>query len=542
MRAAGTSSTSIVFSPEYLARLKEFIAAAGQRGIIVELTLFCSTYNDSQWAVHPCNSTNNIQAFPVPDWKQLHTVAVHPAFLERQTRLVQWLVRELSGFDNLFFEIQNEPWSDSHTMGDFINPYMVEPRKFPNAVQITSAASVAWQRRIARVIVDTERDLPLRHLIAQNIANFRLPVNDEDLVPEASILDFHYAYPEVVDWNRGLRRVIGYDETGFAGKDDATYRRQAWDFVLNSLDYSFTLGREDGTDIDNPAPGGGSPTLRRQLKVLSDFIHRFELATLEPGPLLVARAPGVVPRVLSSRDGKAHALYLQGRSPTTIELHLANGRWTAEWSSVETGAVLRRETVKAARPVTAVRSPDFTDAIALRLCMINGVPLPAQDASSVTSPPNTPSNADPPNRMITLRTILTALLLASAMTLSAQDDKARVFVLTDISNEPDDEESMCVSWSMPTNTTWKDWWRPPPPGSEAGPAKTSSAGSSTLTDRSTPTCPSTRPAFPPRSNCSPSGLPTRPTTGWPRSAKASPPPARATCSSPRTNRTTARFG
>jgi hypothetical protein len=62
-------------------------------------------------------------------------------------------------------------------------------------------------------------------LIAQNIANFRLPVNDGDLVPEASILNFHYAYPEVVDWNRGLRRVIGYDETGFAGKDDATYRR-----------------------------------------------------------------------------------------------------------------------------------------------------------------------------------------------------------------------------------------------------------------------------------------------------------------------------
>jgi hypothetical protein len=44
--------------------------------------------------------------------------------------------------------------------------------------------------------------------------------------------------------------------------------------------------------------------------------------------------------------------------------------------------------------------------------------------------------------MIPFRTILTALLLASAMALAAQDDKARVFVLTDISNEPDDEESM----------------------------------------------------------------------------------------------------
>jgi hypothetical protein len=240
-------------------------------------------------------------------------------------------------------------------------------------VEVTTAASVAWQRRIARAIAEEERALPHRHLIAQNIANFRLPVNEDDLVPEASILNFHYAYPEVVDWNRGLRRVIGYDETGFAGKDDTTYRRQAWNFVLsggglfNSLDYSFTVGHEDGTDVDNKAPGGGSPALRRQLKVLSDFIHRFDLAQLEPNALLVARAPGVVPRVLSARDGKAHAIYLQGRAPTTLQLNLAEGRWTAEWISVEDGAVLKRELVNAHTTTTELRSPDFTDAVALHL-------------------------------------------------------------------------------------------------------------------------------------------------------------------------------
>ena len=361
------------FSPEYLARLKEFITEAGQRGIVVELTFFCSTYSAQQWAVHPLNPTNNIQAIPVPDWKTLHTDATAPAIFERQEQLVRWLVRELNGFDNLFFEIQNEPWADNHAMGDFVNPYMVEHHKWPNAVEITSAASVAWQRRIARAITGEQRALPHQHLIAQNIANFRLPVNDGDLVPEASILNFHYAYPEVVGLNQGLDRVIGYDETGFAGKEDLTYRRQAWNFVLsggglfNSLDYSFTVGREDGTDVGSPAPGGGSPTLRRHLKVLREFLHRFELESLEPNPLLVARAPGVVPRVLSARDGQAHALYLQGRSPTTLQLNLAKGRWTAEWISVENGTVLKRETVKAAPLGTALASPDFTDAVALKL-------------------------------------------------------------------------------------------------------------------------------------------------------------------------------
>jgi hypothetical protein len=102
------------------------------------------------------------------------------------------------------------------------------------------------------------------------------------------------------------------------------------------------------------------------LKVLSDFIHSFDLAKLEPNPLLIARAPGVVARVLSAGD-LAHAIYLQGRAPTALELSLANGRWTAEWVSLEDGAVLKREVVKAGKPSTVLHSPDFTDAIALRL-------------------------------------------------------------------------------------------------------------------------------------------------------------------------------
>ena len=133
-------------------------------------------------------------------------------------RLVRWLVRELNEHDNLFFEIQNEPWSDNHLMGDQINPYLADKPTFPNAVEITTAPAVEWQRAIARTIADEESGLRHKHLIAQNVANFRLPLREEDLVSEAGILNFHYAYPEVVDWNRGWNRVIGYDESGFAGR------------------------------------------------------------------------------------------------------------------------------------------------------------------------------------------------------------------------------------------------------------------------------------------------------------------------------------
>jgi len=381
------------FSPEYLARLKEFLGEANRRGIVVELSLFCSTYSGAQWALHPFNPTNNVQGFAVADWKKIHTL---PASIPRgirgneahssldqslltsaatgvhQEKLVRWLVRELNGFDNLFFEIQNEPWADNHTMGDFINPYLADKYSFPNAVEVTSPESVAWQRAIARAIAQEESRMPERHLIAQNAANFRLALRDSDLVPEAGIIHFHYAYPEAVAWNRGLNRAIGYDETGFAGNQDDTYRRQAWNFLLsggavfNNLDYSFTTGHEDGADTANKAPGGGSATLRRQLKALSDFLHGFDLARLQPDTVFVEQAPGVVTRVLSA-PGKAYAVYAQGRGATTLTVNLPRGRWTAEWSSVDDGKVLKSESVTAGARATKLLSPEFTDAVALRI-------------------------------------------------------------------------------------------------------------------------------------------------------------------------------
>jgi hypothetical protein len=359
------------FDPEYLARLKDFLTEARRRGVVVELTLFCSTYGEKQWAVHPFNSSNNVQALAVKGWKTLHTLENGPA-LAYQEKLVRYLARELNGFDNLFYELQNEPWADNHVMGDFINPYMVKDHKFPNAVEVVTAASVAWQSAMARALADEESRLPRKHLIAQNVANFRLPVRDDDLAPGVGVVNFHYAYPEAVAWNAGLGRVIGFDESGFAGAADATYRRQAWTFMMaggglfNSLDYSFSVGREDGTDAQPKSPGGGSAALRRQLAALSAFLHSFDLTALAPDGALVRRAPGVVVQALSA-PGRAYALYLHGRGPTTLTLSLPRGRWQVEWISVEDGAVRSTQSLTSTGAGAALATPPFERELAARI-------------------------------------------------------------------------------------------------------------------------------------------------------------------------------
>src|SRR4051794_8226962 len=38
---------------EYFTRLKDFVAQAAKRGVVVELVLFCPLYEDSMWSVSP---------------------------------------------------------------------------------------------------------------------------------------------------------------------------------------------------------------------------------------------------------------------------------------------------------------------------------------------------------------------------------------------------------------------------------------------------------------------------------------------------------
>lgn len=359
------------FNPKYLQRLNEFIALAAELDIVVELTFFSSTYTEKIWKQSALHPSNNIQAYPVDDWKKNNTTNNSPDVMRTQEALVRWLVRELNRHENLFYEIQNEPWADNHTVGDMVNPYILDKRAWPNAPEITSPSSIAWQKKIAGFIRDEESRLPSKHLIAQNVANFQLPIRESDLAG-IDIINFHYAYPESVQWNYGFERPIGYDETGFAGSQDKTYRRQAWNFIMsggalfNHLDYSFAVGAEDGSKEVASSPGGGSPKLRQQMGVLSEFIHGFDLTLLQPIQDLVLHSPGVVTRTLGTPEIQ-YAVYLEGRSPTKMKLKLPSGKWRCEWVSVIDGQTIDRQLLDVNEPATVIMSPEFQNEIALRL-------------------------------------------------------------------------------------------------------------------------------------------------------------------------------
>ncbi|HTQ53341.1 MAG TPA: hypothetical protein VMI94_02710 [Bryobacteraceae bacterium] len=360
------------WNPEYIQRFRDFLADAQRRAIVVEVTLFSSYYQEMHWKISPFNPANNVNGTTAIDWKRLHTLD-NGNILPYQERYVRQLVRQANPFDNVIFEIQNEPWSDRPVLANVVNPYLTEPSRdrYPNSVDLADPASIAWQARVAEWIASEEGRLPNRHLIAQNYCNFLFPVRE--LVPGANIVNFHYVYPQAVALNYGLGIAISYDESGFLGNDDASYRRQAWNFMLaggsvfDSLDYSFSAGHEDGTDAAPNGPGGGSPALRRQLRILSDFLGKLPLETIVPDTRVVKHAAGATPHALSSPGGD-YGIYFDGGGLAEVELDLPPGAYSGEWVNVETGNTTRvANFASTGNAASTLHPPAYQNGIALRL-------------------------------------------------------------------------------------------------------------------------------------------------------------------------------
>ncbi len=336
------------FAPAYFARLKDFLAQASKRGVVVELVLFCPMYNEDMWKRSPMNAINNVNG--IGQLKRTEPLTLNNGkLLEVQLELVRKVVTECNAFDSLYYEICNEPYFGGVTL--------------------------EWQHKIAECIAETEKGLPNRHLIAQNIANKGAKIKDPH--PAVSIFNFHYASPPTtVADNWALNRVLGDDETGFKGTADWHYHMEAWEFLLaggaiySNLDYSFTAAEPDGTFFPLPAkqPGGGGRELRAQLKILKEFIESFDFVRMAPDKSVVAAGvPDKGAAWCLAQKGKAYAIYLRGAGPAKLVLDIPAGRYKAEWLNTWTGKIDKSQAIDHKGGKATIESPAFKQDVALRV-------------------------------------------------------------------------------------------------------------------------------------------------------------------------------
>lgn len=316
----------------YFVRLRRFLAAASDRGIVVELVFFCHPYDEARWRhlpLHPASNLNGVgTAMTAP---RDFLSQLDPSVVEHQRRLVRKLVAETNEFDNLYYEICNEPG------------YTRDGEPFPEVIR-------DWQHVLIETVRETERALPKRHLVAVN-PHLLLPARDPDTPqevrvdllddgfyrrdPRIDLLNVHYishrlpreglhlAYPggarprgpayrfghiaPFVALRAAAGKAIGFDED-YAGIVDrqpplpAQKRLEAWEALLagcatyDHLDFTFTTDDPTGAAAGSIPPGlprawlDGRP-LRRQLSYLAAGAAELDLASLRPDPLAVLRAP-----------------------------------------------------------------------------------------------------------------------------------------------------------------------------------------------------------------------------------------------------------
>lgn len=327
------------WNKHYFARLSDFVSNAAKRNIVVEMTLFSSVYSDEGWKGSPLHVINNISIKDSTARRNIQTLN-NGELLKYQEAMVRKIVSELKRFDNVFYEIQNEPWADFGIKVLDLDRKEENLHPWQRIVEKANPESLAWQKHMVAVIVKEEAKQKTKHLIAQNFTNFQY--NLQEVNPDVSILNFHYALPAAALENYGLNKVTGFDESGFSGDKDETYRKQAWRFIMsggglfNSLDYSFTTDSPDGMEVQK-APGGGSRTLRRQLKVLKDFMEGFDFLKMKPVAQLKSNENNYIVYQLAEA-GKQYAFYFEEVGGSKLSLQLPAGSYAIDIISVEDGS------------------------------------------------------------------------------------------------------------------------------------------------------------------------------------------------------------
>jgi hypothetical protein len=340
----------------YFERLRDFFTQASYVGIVVEMNLFCPFYTEELWKVNPMNAANNINSVGDCDRTEVYTLK-HKDLTMVQEAVTRKIVQELKSFDNLYYEVCNEPYA--------------------------SVVTTEWQHHIVDIIVDEEKEFVAKHLISMNIANGRAKIQNPH--PAVSIFNFHYAHPpDTIEMNYGLNKVIGENETGFRGKEDVLYRTEGWDFIIaggalyNNLDYSFTCKHPKGTLSEYNSPGGGSPKLRHQLKILKNFINNFNFIKMKPDNKVIkggyVSSPlsgtptqaNITARVLVEA-GEQYAIYVNGGTKVELKISLPKGHYYAEWVDTKTGRIEKTEEFNHASGNKILFSPDYKEDIALRI-------------------------------------------------------------------------------------------------------------------------------------------------------------------------------
>lgn len=371
-RSGGNRFDLDQWDPEYFKRLKDFIAQADARGIVVEVCFF-NAQNKGSWPMSPLNRKNNVQGEGRTDNNGVQTLR-YPELLRRQDQFVRRIVQEVNAFDNVVLEICDEP-SSYGTPRNLAGP---------------------WIAHLIETVHQTEVALPQKHLVGQQVQG---PIGgpvDFSKNPNVSVIITQYVWNTPDEQLGGMKALddlydrnkpIDLNETGYypldswyEGDKAGAVRAEAWEFIVgggssfNNLNAVFSARDPAGKAAEN------RPVLTT-MQALKQFIEGFDFLKMRPDrKFVVSGMPaGVFYRGINE-PGRQYALYhhhcklkpyvyqvVPGDYAERLTLDLPAGSYQADWVEPSTGAVLNSETFTHAGGSHSTMTPRHSVDVALRI-------------------------------------------------------------------------------------------------------------------------------------------------------------------------------
>ena len=385
------------WNPEFFERLHRFLALASDYGIIVEVTLLSNTYSPQVWALNPLNHLNNNNGLEAIDWPEYMSMRHHDLY-QRQIDHVRKIVAETNRYDNVIYEICNEP-------GGNAPGYDSSP---------TTDEVDRWLKAVADVIRETELPLPNKHLISgqqafdyqpftqlsdQAFSDFtQIDVVNIHPLPNTDYHGERYDMGNFMSKELKLSQLRDYclatiqeekplnlDEDNVASQykdyDGWTiHRKRAWTALFcgchyDYIDFSINIYLESGTEESRRH-------IRTWIKHLSGFIHSLDLASARPLPGYLREKPPHAVESILAVENQDYCVYLaDGReldeagAGSAIEgdivLDLPQGTYKTSCFSPTTGLYSPAVVIQGGSG-TRVILPEFIHDIVIQIRKVNG--------------------------------------------------------------------------------------------------------------------------------------------------------------------------
>jgi hypothetical protein len=350
------------WDPEYFVRLKDFVYQASLRNIIVEIAFFNGMYDD-RWSAQPLYNTNNIQGVGRCEFRQFTTLA-DKELVKRQLRYVRKIASELYRFDNIIYDISDEP-------------------------EMQGQNSWAWNSTLLDALIKADK---YRHLYGETARsaspdftgdNRTSWIPTEYISPLENVLDNDY--PD-------NKPIVNVESTYFPfwyGSDpEAESRAEGWYCMLGGAAGSIHLNSD--FSVMNPG-GAGTDTQSKilpQKQILMSFMGSLDYIRMSKFTGFSVSTAGAEARGIAEA-GKQYALYLfhgtrkweewpQGQTASRLNVETGNfrdtlrldatpGKYRIEWVDPSSGVVAESSLKDWAGGNLVLVTPEYRCDIALRI-------------------------------------------------------------------------------------------------------------------------------------------------------------------------------